>query len=172
MKLRALRQGNIHRAAGKVLAMSSSRPSAYAARTVLVVSALVCTIIMVGPFQGVEEAVVPWDKAAHFLAFWGFTALLYVAFPDRRRFDLTLMAVLAGAGIELAQQLSGRDAEMGDIAADAAGAFAVLAPLWIERLRGAPLGERRRGPAWLRRASILFSASGRRRRRSAPPAAG
>jgi VanZ family protein len=171
MKLRALRQGNIHRGAGNVSAMSSARPSAYAARAVLIISALVCTIIMVGPFQGIEEAVVPWDKAAHFLAFWGFTALLYVAFPDRRRFDLTLLAVLAGAGIELAQQLSGRDAEMGDIAAAAAGAFAVLAPLWIERLRGAPVSERRRGPAWLHRAAFLISA-GRRRRRSAPPAAG
>lgn len=151
--------------------MTPPRTPAIVARVVLVISALVCVIGMVGPFQGVEEAVVPWDKAAHFIAFYAMTAMLYIAFPDRRRYDLTLLAVLCGVSIELAQQLTGRDAELGDAAADALGAFAVLTPLWIERLRAAPRPERRRGPAWLRRARAGLSALSRRRRRPAPPAA-
>ena len=118
------------------------------ARALLCAAALVCGIGMVGPFQGVETAFVPWDKAAHFIAFWGLTSLLYLSFPRRRRFDLTLLALLLGVGIEIAQQLTGRDAELGDVAADAAGAFAVWAPVYFEQLRGlsrgAPRRERRR----------------------------
>lgn len=103
----------------------------------LVAAALVCTIGMVGPFQGVEEAYVPWDKAAHFLAFYGITAFLYVAFPHRRRLDLTFIAILFGSATEIAQALSGRDAELGDVVADAAGACAVLAPMYFEQIRAA-----------------------------------
>jgi VanZ family protein len=116
------------------------------ARATLLISGLICTVGMLGPFQGVEEALIPWDKAAHFIAFYAVTAMLYAAFPDRRRFDLTLWAVLAGAGIEVAQQITGRDAGLGDLAADAVGAFAVFLPVWIERLRGEQRPERRRRP--------------------------
>jgi VanZ family protein len=136
---------------GKVLVMSSLRQPAIIARAALVVSALVGAVFMVGPFQGLEEALVPWDKAAHFIAFYTATALLLVGFPSRRRIDLAAIAVLGGVGIEVAQQLTGRDAGLGDVAANAAGALAVLGPIWIEQLRGAPRLERRRGPAWLRR---------------------
>jgi VanZ family protein len=127
--------------------MAKLRASTKIARAALVVSGLACAIGMIGPFQGVEEAIIPWDKAAHFIAFYGLTALLYASFPDRRRFDLTLLAILAGAGTEVAQQLTGRDAGMDDLAADAVGAFAVLLPIWIERLRREPQPERRRRPS-------------------------
>jgi VanZ family protein len=150
---------------------SSSRP-VIIARVALAVSVLVGTFFMVGPFQGLEEAFVPWDKAAHFIAFYAATAMLLAAFPRRRRVDLAAMAVLGGAAIEVAQQLAGRDAGLGDLAADAAGALAVLAPIWIERLRGAPQVERRRGPAWLRDRPQTVSELGRPPPRPAPPAAG
>jgi VanZ family protein len=117
------------------------------ARLLLALAALVCAVGMVGPFQGAETALVPWDKAAHFIAFYGLTILMFAAFPGRRRLDLTMIAVLAGCGIELAQQLTGRDAELGDIAADALGAFAVMAPIWMERLRVDSRRERRRSLA-------------------------
>jgi len=94
-----------------------------------------CVIGMVGPFQGAEEALVPWDKAAHFLAFYAATALLYLSFPCNRRVDLTFLVTLAGAGIEIMQGLTGRDADIGDIFANAMGAMAVLAPTFIEPLR-------------------------------------
>jgi VanZ family protein len=113
------------------------------ARWLLLAAGLTCAIGMVGPFQGVERAVVPWDKAAHFIAFYGVTLLLFSAFPDRRRLDLAVLATFAGAAVEVLQLLDGRDAELGDVLADAAGAFAVLAPIYLERLRE-PRTERRR----------------------------
>jgi VanZ family protein len=112
------------------------------ARALLVAAGLTCAIGMVGPFQGVERAFVPWDKAAHFMAFYGLTLLLFQAFPERRRLDLAMLATFAGAAIEVMQLIEGRDAELGDIVADAAGAFAVLAPLYLDQLRR-PRVERR-----------------------------
>jgi len=116
----------------------------FAARFVLAAGALVCVWGTTIAPQGFESAIVPWDKAAHFIAFWGLTIAMFAAFPERRRFDLAMIAVLIGCGIEVAQQVTGRDAELGDVAADAAGAFAVLAPIWLERLRAVPRRERRR----------------------------
>lgn len=108
---------------------------------------LTCVIGMVGPFQGVERALVPWDKAAHFIAFYGVTLLLFSAFPDRRRLDLAVLAIFAGAAIEVLQLIDGRDAEVGDLLADAAGALAVLAPIWLERLREPRIERRLRSAA-------------------------
>ncbi len=105
------------------------------AKGLLLSAFLVCAIGMVGPFQGVERALVPWDKAAHFMAFYGLTLLLFTAFPSRRRLDLAVLAIFAGAAIEVAQVLTGRDGEIGDLCADALGALAVLAPVWLEHLR-------------------------------------
>ena len=112
------------------------------ARALLLAAGLTCVIGMVGPFQGIERAFVPWDKAAHFIAFYGLTLLLFSAFPDRRRLDLAMLATFAGAAIEILQLIEGRDAELGDILADAAGAFAVLAPLYLDQMRR-PRVERR-----------------------------
>jgi VanZ family protein len=105
------------------------------ARMALALSGAVCVIGMVGPFQGVEEALIPWDKAAHFLAFYGLTSLLFLSFPRRRRVDLAFLAALGGASIELAQGLTGRDFDAGDMMANALGAGFVLAATFIEPLR-------------------------------------
>lgn len=105
------------------------------ARSLLLLAGTICVVGMVGPFQGVEHAFVPWDKAAHFMAFYGLTLLLFTAFPTRRRLDLVVLAVFAGAAIEVTQTLTGRDGEIGDLCADALGALAVLAPVWLEHLR-------------------------------------
>ncbi|MFN3514030.1 MAG: hypothetical protein ACK41C_13360 [Phenylobacterium sp.] len=120
------------------------RSPAFAARILLAAGFLVCAVGMVGPFQGVEEALIPWDKAAHFVAFYVLTSLLYVAFPRRRRVDLTLLAVFVGAGLEIAQGLSGRDMGLGDMAANALGAGAVLLPMYLQDLRAPRRVERRR----------------------------
>ncbi|WP_421932136.1 VanZ family protein [Phenylobacterium sp.] len=115
--------------------MERTVPPKILARGLLLLAALVCGIGMVGPFQGAEQALVPWDKAAHFMAFYGLTILLFSAFPTRRRLDLAVLAIFAGAAIEVAQTLTGRDGEIGDLCADALGALAVLAPVWLEHLR-------------------------------------
>lgn len=102
------------------------------ARWLLLAAALVCGVGMMGPWQGIERALVPWDKAAHVMAFYGLTLLLFSAFPNRRRLDLALLATFAGVAVEIVQGAEGRDAELGDMLADAAGAFAVLAPVYLE----------------------------------------
>lgn len=106
-----------------------------AIRTGLALVMLICGVAMVGPFQGAERAFVPWDKAAHFLAFYGFTSGLFLSFPNRRRVDLALLAALIGAGLEVAQGLTGRDSDVFDMVANAMGAGAVLAPVYLERWR-------------------------------------
>ncbi len=122
--------------------MSRAPLSPILAKGLLLAAFLVCAIGMVGPFQGVEHALIPWDKAAHFIAFYGLTILLFTAFPTRRRLDLVVLAIFAGAAIEVAQTLTGRDGEIGDLCADTLGALAVLAPVWLEHLRF-PRAERR-----------------------------
>jgi VanZ family protein len=114
------------------------------ARILLAVAALVCVVGMVGPFQGAEEALIPWDKAAHFVAFYGLTSLLYVAFPRFRRVELTLVAIFAGCGIEIAQGVSGRDMDVADIFANSLGALAVLTPMYLQEWRSPRRSERRR----------------------------
>lgn len=96
-----------------------------------------CAFFMIGPFQGLEAKVVPWDKAAHFIAFYGITVLLYLSFPRRRRMELALIAALLGCGIEIVQRLTGRDASVGDMLANTSGAFAVYLPGLVERVRAA-----------------------------------
>lgn len=113
------------------------------ARILLVAAALVCGVGMLGPFAGAERAFVPWDKAAHFMAFYGLTLLMFSAFPNRRRLDLAVLATFVGAAVEILQTLTGRDGELGDALADAAGAFAVLVPVWLEWARQ-PRIERRK----------------------------
>lgn len=114
------------------------------ARFLLVAGALTCVIGMLGPFQGVEKNFVPADKAAHFIAFYGLTALMMVAFPKNRRLEIAIAAVLLGGAIELAQIVTHRGVSLSDLAADAAGAFAVWVPMWIQSLRSPPVVERRR----------------------------
>lgn len=112
------------------------------ARALLIAAGLVCGVGMMGPFQGIERGMVPWDKAAHFMAFYGLTLLLFAAFPNRRRFELTLLAAFIGSAVEIVQLLTGRDAELGDLLADTCGAFAVFAPVYLEWARQ-PWVERR-----------------------------
>lgn len=111
------------------------RSQTLAARVGLALVALACGVAMIGPFQGAEEAFVPWDKAAHFLAFYALTIGLNLGFPTRRRLDLAILAAFAGAAVEIAQALTGRDADVGDILANAMGAGAVLLPTYVEQWR-------------------------------------
>ena len=116
------------------------------ARGLLLAAGLVCAIGMIAPaFQGAEKAFVPWDKAAHFIAFYGLTLLMFAAFPARRRLDLVAIAAFAGAAIEIIQMLDGRDAELGDMLADTCGALAVYAPVYLDRI--GKLQVERRKPA-------------------------
>lgn len=115
------------------------------ARFLLVLAAAVCAVGMITPsLQGVEKNFVPADKAAHFVAFYGLTALMMAAFPKNRRLEITLAAVLLGGSIEIAQMFTHRGVSLGDLSADAVGAFAVWVPMWLQPLRSPPVVERRR----------------------------
>jgi VanZ family protein len=117
-----------------------------AARWLLLAAGLVCAFGMLGPYRGLERAFVPWDKAAHFIAGYGVTLLMFAGFPQRRRLDLVILAAFAAAAGEVLQTLAGRDGEVGDFVADTLGAIAVYAPIWLERLRQ-PRVERRKAKA-------------------------
>jgi len=120
------------------------------ARLLLVLGVVACIVAAVGPFQALEFKLFPWDKAAHVVALYAITALLFLGFPKRRRLDLALMAALGGCSIEVLQYMAGRDAELGDMVANAVGAFAVLVPGYLEQartvMRDGERRERRSGP--------------------------
>jgi VanZ family protein len=105
------------------------------ARVALVTAAIALFIFMVGPFGNLEQTLVPWDKAAHFLAFYAIAAVALIAFPGLRRGDLALGIVGFAIASEVSQWFVGRDFEVGDILADAIGMSAALAPSYFERLR-------------------------------------
>lgn len=117
------------------------------ARWLLAAAVVVCAAGMLDPLPSIDGLVGPWDKVAHFMAFYGLTLLLFTACPRRRRLDLMLLAIFAGAAVEVVQSFTGRDGELSDLLADTAGAFAVLFPVYLE-WAGKPLRtERRQGMA-------------------------
>ena len=103
---------------------------------VFVIGSLAVACFMLLPmFAGAESRFGLSDKEAHALAFYTFTVIAFLACPRNRRADLALAAVALGAGAELAQWATGRDASWGDLAADSVGVFLAWAPSQAERLR-------------------------------------
>ena len=73
----------------------------------------------------------PWDKAEHFLAFYGLTGLAVAAFPRARLWVVALWLSALGAAIEVVQGLSfvHRDRDFWDWVADSLAIIAALAPM-------------------------------------------
>jgi hypothetical protein len=86
---------------------------------------------VVPPTQAVQ--LVPWDKAEHFIAFFGLTGLAVAGFP--RRSPLALAALLSafGALIEVVQGLPivHRDEDFWDWVADTLAIIAALSPMLL-----------------------------------------
>jgi hypothetical protein len=78
-------------------------------------------------------SIVPWDKANHFLAFYGLTGLAVAAFP--RQPLLLIAAVLSGFGalIEVVQAMPivNRDSDFWDWVADTLAICSALAPMLL-----------------------------------------
>ena len=76
---------------------------------------------------------VPWDKAEHFIAFYGLTGLAVAAFPGRKL--VVIAALLSGFGalIEFVQGLPivHRDRDFWDWVADTLSIAAALAPMLL-----------------------------------------
>ncbi len=81
---------------------------------------------------------VPWDKAEHFLAFYGLTGLAVAAFPKRNLFVLAALLSGFGALIEYVQGLAivHRDRDFWDWVADSIAIGAALAPMILVWWRG------------------------------------
>ena len=86
---------------------------------------------------GAGPELLPWDKAQHFLAFYVLAVLGAAAFPRQALLAPALALAAFGGMIELVQALPfvGRDAEVGDWAADVVGVLFALAPLALGRWR-------------------------------------
>ena len=104
-------------------------------RLAAVVSVIGLTVLLLGPFQGLERMFHLTDREAHAIAFFGVTLGLFAIAPRWRRTDLALVALAFGVSIELAQGLTGRSASAMDLLADGVGILAALCPGLIERLR-------------------------------------
>jgi hypothetical protein len=80
-----------------------------------------------------EHAVqlVPWDKAEHFIAFYGLTGLAVAAFPRRSLWIIAVSLSGFGALIEIVQGLSfvHRDRDFWDWVADSIAIIAALSPM-------------------------------------------
>lgn len=72
---------------------------------------------------------IPWDKAKHFIAFYGLTALAVAALPGSRFWRIGAVLLAFGVVIEVLQGLVGRDAALGDLVADACGILAMFGPI-------------------------------------------
>ena len=76
---------------------------------------------------------VPWDKAEHFIAFYGLTGLAAAAFPTRKLIWIAALLSGFGALIEYVQGLPmvHRDRDFWDWVADSLAIIAALAPMLL-----------------------------------------
>lgn len=74
---------------------------------------------------------IPWDKAKHFIVFYGLTFLASIALPKSRSWKIGLVLLGFGIAIEILQGLPivGRDADVFDIVADALGIGFFFGPI-------------------------------------------
>ena len=101
--------------------MLTPRHIVMAARLVFVAASLGMAVLMLGPFQGLEQMFGLNDKAAHVVAFYG----------------VALFVVAAAFAAELLQGLTGRSVSIVDFLAGSAGVLAAWAPGRIEQIRQA-----------------------------------
>ena len=82
---------------------------------------------------------IPWDKAKHFIVFYGLTFLAAVALPRSRWWKIAVVLLGFGVGIEILQGLPivGRDADAFDVVADTLGIGFFFGPIvvaqWLNR---------------------------------------
>ena len=112
------------------------RATVVGARIVLAIAA---ALTAYGAFAPPSDApaLLPWDKAEHFLAFAAMMSVAILAFPRSRIWPIALCFSAGGALIELIQLTPwvGRDAEVGDWVADTCGVLAVCFGCWLVQVR-------------------------------------
>jgi hypothetical protein len=89
------------------------------------------------PDLGPELPPGPYDKIEHFIGFYALAVSGLLAFPQSRRRWLFAGLLAFGGAIEILQMIPvlHRDAEWGDLIADAMGIGAALLPTFIRQSR-------------------------------------
>lgn len=149
--------------------MSRAEKAVLLVRSGLITLSLLVGVLVLGPFQGAEQAFGINDKEAHIIAFFALTFMLQLAMPKIRRMDLALSVLIVGALIEIIQLFTGRSASVTDWLADAIGVAGATLPAYAETFRnyvraaqqGRPM-PRRRGSD--RQVSALIARNGKRRK--------
>ncbi len=90
-----------------------------------------------------QEAALFWDKAEHFIAYFGLALMGVLGWSGRRVLPIFLAVVALGGTLEILQAFVGRDAEWGDMLANTIGAVAGVA-VALALLAAARLVDRRR----------------------------
>jgi hypothetical protein len=87
------------------------------------------------PNFGPELPPGPYDKIEHFTGFYALTVAGLLAYPASPRWRLALGLLVFGGAIEVLQMIPAlhRDAEWGDLAADAMGIGMALLPTFIRK---------------------------------------
>ena len=82
---------------------------------------------------GDNTGLIPWDKAKHFIVFYGLTFLATMALPKSRWWKIAAVLLVFGVAIEILQALPivGRDADVLDIVADALGIGFFFGPIMV-----------------------------------------
>ena len=80
--------------------MLTPRRIVMAARLGFALAALGMAVLMLGPFQGLEQVFGLNDKAAHVIAFYGVASGLFLIAPNQRRDDLALYIIAAAFGAD------------------------------------------------------------------------
>lgn len=71
------------------------------------------------------NGVLGWDKAEHFIAYFGLASMAALVIGLRRRLAWAILGViLLGGALEIMQYFAGRDAELMDFVANTLGALA------------------------------------------------
>jgi hypothetical protein len=115
-----------------------TRPTALrlAVQIVFVLALIVGVPVALAPGDD-SVGLIPWDKAKHFLAFYGYAGLAAAALPRRPLWVPAALVVAYGALIEVLQGLPAfhRDADGWDLFADAFAVFCCYLPLLLPKWR-------------------------------------
>lgn len=82
-----------------------------------------------------RSGLTPWDKADHFIAFYGLTLIAIAAFPNLQLRYLVLTMTTIGFVIESVQPLVGRETNFADGVANTFGVLAATTPVALSRWR-------------------------------------
>lgn len=78
---------------------------------------------------------IPWDKAKHFIVFYGLAFLAMLTLPKSRFWKIGMVLLGFGIAIEILQGLPavGRDADVFDVVADFCGIGFFFGPILVRR---------------------------------------